>query len=228
MKSIIAVMTTLLLMPMTALAGPSQPERVVELFTSQGCSSCPPANEFVGTLIEDEDTLVLSYGVTYWDYLGWKDTFAKPEFTKRQKLYGRAFDSGNVYTPQIVLNGSAHGPRYTRSDVRSMDLSPSRSAVTLGLSANDYFEFRTDDLKFGPAHVSLVEYVAGPQSVSVNAGENHGRVLELSNVVTDITPIKWTGRTLVQTDVLPQAGKSYALLIHDQNMRIRAASTFRP
>jgi hypothetical protein len=146
MKSIIAVMTTLLLMPMTALAGPSQPERVVELFTSQGCSSCPPANEFVGTLIEDEDTLVLSYGVTYWDYLGWKDTFAKPEFTKRQKLYGRAFDSGNVYTPQIVLNGSAHGPRYTRSDVRSMDLSPSRSAVTLGLSANDYLELMISNL----------------------------------------------------------------------------------
>jgi len=83
-----------------ALAGET-PSTVVELFTSQGCSSCPPANEFVGNLSDDKDVLVLTYGVTYWDYLGWKDTFGDPAFTQRQREYGQAFGIGNVYTPQI-------------------------------------------------------------------------------------------------------------------------------
>jgi len=112
-KSILSL-TVLLGATTTAFAGET-PSTVVELFTSQGCSSCPPANEFVGRLSEDENILVLTYGVTYWDYLGWKDTFGDPAFTQRQREYGQAFGIGNVYTPQIVLNGSAHSPQ-SRTD----------------------------------------------------------------------------------------------------------------
>ena len=80
-----------------------KPTHVVELFTSQGCSSCPPANRFVTKLSANPDTLVLTYGVTYWDYLGWKDTFGDPEFTQRQRDYRDAFGAANIYTPQIIL-----------------------------------------------------------------------------------------------------------------------------
>jgi len=95
----------------------SNPTHVVELFTSQGCSSCPPANRFVTKISEDPNKLVLSYGVTYWDYLGWTDTFGDPEFTQRQRDYRDAFGASNIYTPQIVLGGSAHSPRYSKRDV---------------------------------------------------------------------------------------------------------------
>src|SRR5580765_5169140 len=80
---------------------------VVELFTSQGCSSCPPANANLATIANRPDVLALSFGVTYWDYLGWKDTFAKPEFTARQVGYERGLGHGGPFTPQIVVNGSS-------------------------------------------------------------------------------------------------------------------------
>ena len=107
------------------------PDTVVELFTSQGCSSCPPANKFVSSLADDPNKLVLSYGVTYWDYLGWEDTFGSPEFTKRQRVYGKAFRSGNIYTPQIVLNGSDHNSRYSKGDVAAWTLSEDRPEAVL-------------------------------------------------------------------------------------------------
>src|SRR6185437_7432351 len=80
---------------------------VVELFTSQGCSSCPPANASLAAISNRPDVLALSFGVTYWDYLGWKDTFAKPEFTQRQVSYERGLGHDGPFTPQIVVNGSS-------------------------------------------------------------------------------------------------------------------------
>ena len=93
------------------------PNQVLELFTSQGCSSCPKANQFTRSLSDDANILTLSYSVDYWDYLGWKDTFTKPEFTKRQRHYGAHFQ-GKVYTPQMVINGTEHNARYSRSTVK--------------------------------------------------------------------------------------------------------------
>ena len=90
MKNLLIIPLALLMSSSVFAAESMQPISVVELFTSQGCSSCPPANNFVAKLAEDNEKLVLSYGVTYWDYLGWKDTFGDPEFTKRQRDYGKA------------------------------------------------------------------------------------------------------------------------------------------
>ena len=89
-------------------ADPSHPI-VVELFQSQGCSSCPPANANVNALSARADVLALSFAVTYWDRLGWKDTFAKPQFTERQWQYARAMRQQDVYTPQVVVNGRVEG-----------------------------------------------------------------------------------------------------------------------
>ncbi len=94
--------------PSAHAADPSHPA-VVELFQSQGCSSCPPANAKVNALSQPGDVLALSFAVTYWDRLGWKDTFAKPQFTERQWQYARAMREQDVHTPQVVVNGRVAG-----------------------------------------------------------------------------------------------------------------------
>ena len=92
---------------------------VVELFTSQGCSSCPPADRFLGDLAKEPGILALSFHVDYWDYIGWKDPFAKHWATLRQRDYGRTFDIGYVYTPQMVVQGSAQAVGSDRSDIEA-------------------------------------------------------------------------------------------------------------
>jgi len=171
----------------------SKPTHVVELFTSQGCSSCPKANRFVTKLSDDPSMLVLTYGVTYWDYLGWTDTFGDPEFTKRQREYRDAFGSSNIYTPQIVLGGSEHSSRYSKKDVAEVQL-PDTSADII---------------------IDLVSFTPGDQSVDVKRGENRGRKLKLTNVVTDVRTLKWKDQSA--SLVMPESdGTNYAVLVHDR------------
>src|SRR3979411_3505395 len=87
-------------------AGATEPRAVVELFTSQGCSSCPPADKIIGELAKDPSVIALSMPIDYWDYLGWKDTLADSRFSARQKAYSRMRGDRDVYTPQVVVNGS--------------------------------------------------------------------------------------------------------------------------
>src|SRR5690348_5735574 len=86
----------------------ADPRAVVELFTSQGCSSCPPADKIIGELAKDPNVIALSMPIDYWDYLGWKDTLADSRFSARQKAYSQMRGDRDVYTPQVVVNGSAH------------------------------------------------------------------------------------------------------------------------
>ena len=201
----------------SAFAG-TTPSTVVELFTSQGCSSCPAANEFVGELTHDEDMLVLTYGVTYWDYLGWKDTFADPAFTKRQRAYDKAFGLGNVYTPQIVLNGSAHSPRYSKTDVKTIVLSDEKPSVDLN-EKDGKLVLKSD------TDVTLVTYKPGFQDVPVKAGENQGRTLHLANVVMDVRTVK-AGNNFDKT---VEKGMAYAALVQDpKTMKVLSASVYSP
>src|SRR6202049_3681479 len=86
----------------------ADPRAVVELFPSQGCSSCPPADQIIGELAKDPSVIALSMPIDYWDYLGWKDTLADSRFSARQKAYSHMRGEREVYTPQVVVNGSAH------------------------------------------------------------------------------------------------------------------------
>src|SRR5277367_5809162 len=86
----------------------ADPRAVVELFTSQGCSSCPPADKIIGELAKDPSVIALSMPIDYWDYLGWKDTLADSRFSARQKAYSQMRGDRDVYTPQAVINGSLH------------------------------------------------------------------------------------------------------------------------
>lgn len=187
-----------------------QPAYVVELFTSQGCSSCPPANKFVSKLAKsEEDALVLSYGVTYWDYLGWQDTFGDPTFTERQRQYGKAFGV-SIYTPQIVLNGSAHSPRYSKSDVTSMPLPTPKPQASLNFLDG---VLTVDSDASANYALSLVRFKPGLHEVKVKRGENGGRTLKVENVVTEVRVLDWNGNTISLNADMPE-GETYAALFH--------------
>jgi len=149
--------------------------------------------------------------VTYWDYLGWKDTFGDPEFTQRQRDYGKALGVSNVYTPQIVLNGSAHSPRYSRKDVESMQLP---GIIPASISVNEQGLLVTGDAQ------------ANTKLVIITRGENGGRTLKLSNVVTDVMPVHWNGGTS-RTKIMPEEGQAYAALFHD-NKTAKIVSAYYP
>ncbi|WP_409432425.1 DUF1223 domain-containing protein [Litorimonas sp. RW-G-Af-16] len=217
-----------LLWPAASVVADEAPQKtthVVELFTSQGCSSCPPSNRRVSLVAQEPGVLALSYGVTYWDYLGWKDTFGDPKFTDRQRDYREALNGANLYTPQIVLNGSAHSPKYSVKDMLSMPLSDTDAAPQLWWEKGQFFV--TSNLPAGGA-VAVVSYTPGLQDVAVKAGENGGRTLSLTNVVTDIEIVEWTGKP-VSVPLSRNDGQSYAALFHaPETAKILAVATYAP
>lgn len=107
----------------------AQPRAVVELFTSQGCSSCPPADRIVGELARDPSVIALSMPVDYWDYLGWKDTLADSRFSARQKAYSHTRGDRNLYTPQMIVNGSEQVIGNDRAAIDSAIKSTSKDGV---------------------------------------------------------------------------------------------------
>ena len=109
----------------------AQPIRaVIELFTSQGCSSCPPADALLQKYAADPNVIALSMPVDYWDYLGWKDTFASPRNTERQRAYAKSRGDGAIYTPQAVINGSIHVNGSSRSEIdQAIDLTSKDAAL---------------------------------------------------------------------------------------------------
>ena len=167
-----------------------QPLTVVELFTSQGCSSCPPANANLATLAGRPDILALSFGVTYWDDLGWKDTFASKAYTDRQWDYAHGLRHPNVFTPQIVING--------RKDVVGTTLGEiDRAAKALPpLSGGPSVTVAADTVSLGasakptkPATVWLVRYDPAIVQVPIKRGENTGKTLPHRNVVRELTKL---------------------------------------
>ncbi len=213
----------------TSLRDSLSPDIIVELFTSQGCSSCPPANKFAAKLSQDPEKLVLTYGVTYWDYLGWKDTFGQAKFTDRQRAYGRALHIGNVYTPQIVLNGSAHSPRYSRNDVETMTLRKARPTAHLTNGSEGLEVTLPQDVSPADVQVALITYIPGEQTVDVSKGENQGRTLRVANVVKDVKTLPPQAGHEFETQIRPETGLAYASLVHDiKTGKIITAARYRP
>lgn len=191
-------------------AGVTSPATVVELFTSQGCSSCPPANGLVRDITGSENLLTLSYSVDYWDYLGWKDTLGKPEFSARQRDYGQHFQ-GQVYTPQIIVNGATHAARFTKPEIRKHTLESKTTSLTLK-KTSEGIEVKG----IGRAgSIVAVRYTPGVQSVPVSRGENRGRTIKLANVVNSFTKLgDWDdGDTFTKTVSVPENGEAIAFLV---------------
>src|SRR5437762_9872047 len=117
----------------TSAVAVAQTRGVIELFTSQGCSSCPPADKLAGELARDPSLIVLSLPVDYWDYLGWKDTLALPGHTNRQRAYSKTRGDREVYTPQVVVNGARHVLGSDKSAIESALAQTRNQAGTLSL-----------------------------------------------------------------------------------------------
>ena len=183
----------------------SQPLTVIELFTSQGCSSCPPANANLATLAGRPDILALSFGVTYWDDLGWKDTFASKAYTDRQWDYAHGLRHPNVYTPQIVINGRKDvvGTTLGEIDRAAKALPPLSGGPTVTLAGGSV-SLGASAKPAKPATVWLVRYDPAIVQVPVKRGENTGKTLPHRNVVRELTKLgTFDGRA--QSLALPAA-----------------------
>lgn len=194
----------------------TSPATVLELFTSQGCSSCPAANKFVRKMAKTGDVLTLSYSVDYWDYLGWKDTFGKPEFSARQRTYGKQF-GGKVYTPQMVVNGTVHAARLSESTVQAQTLG-NAPEITINPSGEDLdIQVRANPVSNKSLSIMAVRYRPGVQSVPVKRGENRGRTINLANVVqacSEIGRIRNTKSFNTSVSALA-GGEALVILVQD-------------
>ncbi len=203
---------------------------VVELFTSQGCSSCPPANAYLNDLSKQRaDVLALAFHVTYWDYLGWKDPFSLQTATDRQARYGQRFGDGS-YTPEIVVDGStglvgsyredvnkaiatAHSERRTVADVRVV-AKDGKVAIDVGAGQ-------------GAAKVFLVGFDR-EHVTPIGRGENRGRTMAESNIVRSFRPVAdWRGAPVHIEQALPE-GEELAVILEAPDGHIVGASRASP
>ena len=211
-----------------AVAADASRPTVVELFTSQSCYSCPPAEQYLGELAKRKDLVVLEYHVDYWDDLvygsagKWKDRFSRREYTDRQRGYAGRLPGGQVYTPQMVIDGRAFEVGSRRGDVRR----------TLKRAAKERGERL--DVQVTPASAGLSVSVKGEakpgggiwfvrfireQTTRVPRGENHGKTLTNHNIVTELKRIgDWTGAPVSVTVPAGLAdGQSCAILVQGEN-----------
>jgi hypothetical protein len=177
-----------LLVASSALATASEPRAVVELFTSQGCSSCPAADKLLGELAGDPSLVAVSVPIDYWDYLGWKDTLASPAHSARQRAYARARGDRQVYTPQIVVNGSTHVLGSDRSAVERAITVTDRNAAVMSVPVLLSVGGDSLNVKVAAAkdHVGGEVWLcplARSVPVDIGRGENHGRTVTYHNVV---------------------------------------------
>ena len=201
----------------TAASQDANRPAVVELYTSQGCSSCPPADAMLAMLAERPDVIALALHVDYWDYLGWADTFARPEHSERQRLYARAAGHSTVFTPQMMINGTES---LVGADPAAPDhlVAPAGSAGGAALTlerTGDRLAIRTEagSAPAGAYDIELVRYL--PQAkVSVERGENAGQAIVYVNIVTDWQTVgAWDGIAPVALDIPVQGDAPLVVLI---------------
>jgi hypothetical protein len=186
----------LAVLPAAALA---KPPVVVELYTAQGCGACGDANAHLAKVAEAPGVLVLTFPVDYWDYLGWADTFAKPEFAERQKAYVAKLALREPYTPQVVVDGRVQASavkdervdKLVKDAVRAKRDPPDIRFV----SAGKRVDVGSGRLPEGGAEVWLIRYDPREQDVAVKSGDNKGQTIVQKNVVREVKRLgAWKGK----------------------------------
>jgi hypothetical protein len=191
---------------------------VVELFTSQGCSACPPADALLGKLAKRSDVIPLALHVDYWDYIGWKDIFARPEFTKRQKAYAYSRGRNMIYTPEMVIAG-----RKEVMGMREMEVAEaifkSRAAPDLTrvklIRSGEKIEIRAEALVDlgGKVQVQLVSFTP-EHVVRITRGENAGKTVTYNNIVTRWQQLRdWDGKAPLNLQVAADGEQSMVVLL---------------
>lgn len=184
---------------------------LVELYQSQGCSSCPPADANVNALADRADVVALSFGVTYWDSLGWRDSFAKPQFTERQWDYARFNHRGNVATPQVWINGARTIVGSNKSELDGSIRAASTAGPALAIKGGSV------TISAGPtppqgADVWVAHFDPRTVQVAIRAGENGGRTIPHRNIVRQLTKVgHWTGGAAHYA--LPQPARGLATAV---------------
>ncbi len=215
-KTLLALVLSLL--SLTASPALARPPVVVELFTAQGCSSCGAANALVAELAERPGVLALTVGVDYWDYLGWPDTFARPEFTDRQRAYARKLALREVYTPQVVVDGRVQASGVKDDAVEALIA----AALKAPINPPDmiFMGARRAAVGSGPsprggADVWLIRYDPREQEVTPRRGDNKGQTLVQRNVVREIVRLgAWRGRpTAYRLPAAKEDGLAMAVIV---------------
>jgi hypothetical protein len=199
---------------------------VVELFTSQGCNSCPPANAFLNELSKQRrDVLALAFHVTYWDRLGWKDPFSLEAATRRQSAYGRRFGDGS-YTPEIVVDGAASMVGSARGEVTSAIENArrnGRTSTSVSLTKNGEQVSIEVGAGSGSGNILLIGF-DHEHTTAVGRGENSGRTLVEANVVRSMRSVgQWSGTPLRISERFPE-GQDVAVVLEAPDGRIIGAS----
>jgi hypothetical protein len=213
---------------------------VVELFTSQACASCLEANSIIHDLNKQTDIIGLTFAVDYWDYLGWHDSFAKAAFTERQKAYMRKLAAGEVYTPQIVVNGTAQVAGTKPDKVERLIAAAKRrppNSPRLSLTGTQRLAVGRGALPRGGAEIWLVSYEPQQQAVEVKRGENRGKTVVYTHAVRELVRLgNWRGKS--KTFALPKAtsdGLERLVLVQGSRggpivaaMKLKPSSSSRP
>jgi hypothetical protein len=181
------------------LSAQADSRAVIELFTSQGCSSCPPADKLVGEFASDPAFVPISVPIDYWDYLGWKDTLADPRHTARQRAYAKMRGDREVYTPQVVVNGSLHALGSDRRAIeRAIEQSrhiPAVQSLPVKLAVSDGRV--TVGVPSGVAHADAEVWISGlarAVNIAIKRGENTGKTITYHNVARSWLKLgMWTG-----------------------------------
>jgi len=193
-----AALLSLILLALPAAAAAKTPV-VVELYTAQGCAACGAANVYASKLAGRAGVLVLTFPVDYWDYLGWADTFAKPDFADRQKAYVAKLSLHEPYTPQVVVDGhvqaSAVNPDRVDKLIKDAAKTGRNPPDISFLSGGKRVDVGSGDAPRGGAEVWLVRYDPREQDVAVKTGDNKGKTIVQKNVVREVTRLgAWRGR----------------------------------
>jgi hypothetical protein len=205
----------------------AEPKAVVELFTSQGCSSCPPADKVLGELAKDPSVIALSLPIDYWDYLGWKDTLADSRFSARQKAYSQMRGDRDVYTPQVIVNGAAHVIGSDRASIEGAIKDTGKAdkvmsvPVTMTLSGKQLTVSVAPAKDSAPAQGEVwICSVSKAVPISIGRGENRGREIVYHNVVRNLVKVgDWNGNagswTVPLDGVLREGVDAAAVLVQD-------------
>lgn len=189
----------LLLLPAAVAAQGATPV-VLELYTSQGCSSCPPADALLTELAAEPGVIALALHVDYWDYLGWKDGFARPAHSDRQRAYARAARTRTIFTPEMIVQGEerlrGHDAERIQKEIARQQQRPAAATIGLERDGDDLsVHLAPTGAPVGPAEVYLVRFLPS-EEVAIGAGENAGHNVTYTNVVTDWQTIgHWDGET---------------------------------
>jgi hypothetical protein len=206
----------------------AEPKAVVELFTSQGCSSCPPADKILGELAKDPSVIALSLPIDYWDYLGWKDTLADSRFSARQKAYSHMRGDRDVYTPQVVVNGAAHVIGSDRARIEGAIKDTGKTDKVMSLPVTMSLSGKQLTVSVAAARDANTPMrgeiwlcsISKAVPIAIGRGENSGREVIYHNVVRNLLKVgDWNGSpgswTVPLDSVMRDGIDAAAVLVQD-------------